>query len=88
MRLTIIPSDGKVYIDDVAVHFDDMAELSAAGWINAIQWDETAQSGWIEFHNDGFGEFKRNQPITALPSEYRALVASWHQKRVASGESE
>jgi hypothetical protein len=86
MRLTIIPGDGKVYVDGAAVDFDDTDELSAAGWINAVHWDETTQSGWIEFRNDGFGEFKRNQPITALPSEYRALIAFWHEKQAASGE--
>ncbi len=75
-HLTIIPSDNYVYVDGEARRVDCGAFPEAA-YINAVQWNDEAGRGWIEFMNDGFAPFLREVAITALPAEYETYRAMW-----------
>lgn len=68
MRLTIIKSDNKVYIDGVAKSVD-CSNLPQD--FHALQWNE--DSGWIEFTNN----HKAPEPITNI-DEFQFYVDAWH----------
>ena len=68
MRLTIIPSDSAVYIDEVMNSSLGMA--SVPDNVHALQWFDV--SGWIEF-NDG----SQNQDISELPQWANVCVQEW-----------
>jgi hypothetical protein len=70
MRVTIIPIDGAVYVNDLC-----RQPLTWAGTpvtVHALQWYEV--SGWIE-HNDG----SLNEAIEALPQWAENAIAAWEQ---------
>ena len=68
MRLTIIPSDGAVYVDTVC-----HSGLTWSGTpvdVHALQWYDVG--GWIEFKTGG-----QNEQITTLPEWANNAVAAW-----------
>lgn len=70
MKVTIIPIDGAVYVDEVC-----RQPLTWAGTpvtVHALQWFDV--EGWIEF-NDG----NPNEPITALPQWADNAIEAWVQ---------
>jgi hypothetical protein len=71
-RITIIPPDNTVYVDGVA-RLVDCSSLPAG--INAIQW--IGNSGWVEYVNDGLGEFRPNTKFNDL-TPYQGVVDLWH----------
>lgn len=68
MRLTIIRSDGAVYVDSVAYLSLDMSTVPDN--VHALQWFDG--SGWIEFVGD-----VANQDIVELPSWANVCVQEW-----------
>jgi hypothetical protein len=68
MRLTIIPIDKAVYVDNVM--YSDLSMATVPLNVHALQW--FGVSGWIEF-NDG----SVNQEITELPSWANTCIAEW-----------
>lgn len=79
MKLTIIPSDSFVAVDDDGSH--QPLDLSTCGIptdVHALQWFDTR--GWIEFVDvDPFAPKPPNQDITVLPSWADACVLMWQQ---------
>jgi hypothetical protein len=68
MRLTIIRSDGAVYIDSVAYLSLDMSAVPDD--VHALQWFDVY--GWVEFVGD-----VANQDITELPLWANVCVSEW-----------
>jgi len=68
MKLTIIPSDGAVYENDVC--YSDLTWEGTPADVHALQWQDVA--GWIEF-DDG----KPNEGITVLPEWADNAMAAW-----------
>ena len=71
MRLTIIPSDGAVYINQKA--YLPLVWEGTPTNVHALQWDQNA--GWVEY-NDG----TPNEDITALPSWANNAVTAWEAR--------
>lgn len=69
MKLTIIPTDGAVYIDDKS--FSELSLKNIPPNIHALQ--VTNGKGWIEF-NDG----TPNQEISALPEWVQGAVDAFN----------
>jgi hypothetical protein len=88
MRLTIIPSDEAVYVNEVGRIKLDLSACAVPANVHALQWYGTR--GWIEFqNNDPFAPFVPNQDITQLPEWADACVAVWQaSEEVASGDNE
>ena len=61
-KIRIIPSDATVVVDNYGIANVDMSALANNIW--AIQFDNTANTGHIEY-NDG----KANETITSLTSD-------------------
>lgn len=68
MRLTIIRSDGAVYVDSVAYLSLDMSAVPED--VHALQWFDV--NGWIEFVGN-----VDNQDIAELPSWANVCVQEW-----------
>lgn len=78
MRLTIIPVDGTVIVDDVSKCQPlDLSSCGIPADVHALQWYTTR--GWIEFRDDDdpFTPKPANQDITELPAWANACVAVW-----------
>ncbi len=69
-RLTIIPSDGAIYVDLVALDEFDLSFIPSD--VHALQW--LTDSGWIE-HIDG-----ENIKITELPDWATQCLLLWQEK--------
>jgi hypothetical protein len=73
MKLTIIPSDKSVYIDNVWIGDLDLSFIPLN--IHALQWKNN--SGWIEFvENDDFTK-PPNEVIQELPLWASTAVSLW-----------
>jgi len=81
MKLTIIPIDGAVYKDGVCYSGLDLS--SAPADVHALQFNDTANKGWIEFKDDDFGNKPSNQPITTLPSWVNDCLIKWDEAKAA-----
>jgi hypothetical protein len=68
MRLTIIPSDGAVYENDIC--YSNLTWQGTPVNVHALQWNNS--SGWIEF-NDG----SPNENITVLPQWADNAMDAW-----------
>jgi len=68
MRLTIVPSDSAVYIDEVM--YSSLSMTSVPDNVHALQWFDVG--GWIEFK---YGI--PNQEITELPAWANTCVQEW-----------
>jgi hypothetical protein len=68
MKLTIIPSDGAVYENDVC--YSNLTWQGTPLNVHALQWLDVA--GWIEF-NDG----TQNEDITVLPQWANNAMDAW-----------
>lgn len=78
MRLTIIPEDNFVSVDNDTSHRPlDLTSCNIPLEVHALQWFET--KGWIEFDDpvDPFAPKPPNQIITALPEWALACVGVW-----------
>lgn len=76
MRLTIIPSDNIVYLDNVS--YSPLEWEGTPPNIHALQWFDS-NDGWIEFSEDRFGNKKPNEKITELPEWASNAVQAWDE---------
>ena len=73
MKLTIIPSDSTVYVDNQAIHNIDLS--FAPSNVHALQWK--TDLGWIEFiENDDFIK-PQNEVINELPAWANSAYNAW-----------
>jgi len=78
MRLTIIPVDGFVSVDNVSKFQPlDITQCNVPQNIHALQWYDTR--GWIEFSDDGdpFTPKLANEDILQLPEWANKCVQVW-----------
>lgn len=77
MRLTIIPDDNAVYIDNDC-RVLDLSSCNIPQEVHALQWYDTR--GWIEFDQvDPFTPKPPNQDITELPAWANCSVVKWQE---------
>lgn len=68
MKLTIIVSDGAVYIDGCA--YLDLIWNGTPENVHALQWNNNA--GWLEYN-----DISENKSITTLPVWADAAIEAW-----------
>jgi hypothetical protein len=79
MKLTIIPSDKTVYIDNWSIGNLDLSFIPEN--VHALQWKNDL--GWIEFvENDDFTK-PQNEVINQLPDWANTAVARWNTAKEA-----
>lgn len=76
MNVTIIPSDGAVYVDGFA--FFGLS-LGVPEDVHALQWKSS--KGWLEFVDSDEGFKPQNQAITELPAWAVAALAKWQEAK-------
>lgn len=74
MKVTIIPSDSWVSVDEVGYTGVDVSTMSPQ--IHAVQFN--GADGWIEFVTLETGYKPENEPITNL-DQFQAVLDSWAQ---------
>jgi hypothetical protein len=79
MRLTIIPSDKKVGVDELFFDNLDLAICAVPTNIHALQWYET--DGEIEFINNPDRTKPQNELISELPVWASACVEKWNEAK-------
>ena len=79
MKLTVIPSDGAVYVDGV---FYLELFINAPVDVHALQWMTT--NGWIEYVNNSDGTKPQNKSITELPDWALAAKTKWDEAKAAN----
>lgn len=75
MKLTIIPSDGSVYLDNWSFNGLDLSFIPSN--IHALQWKNDL--GWIEFVEDNNFIKPPNEVIKELPAWANAAVSKWKE---------
>jgi hypothetical protein len=81
MKLTIIREDGAVYKDGVSYSSLDLADIPSD--IHALQFNDAANAGWIEFAQDDFGAKAANEMITSLPAWATTAISKWDEAKAA-----
>ena len=77
MKLTIVPSDSIVYVDNFAIHNIDLSFIPSN--VHALQWKNDL--GWIEFvENDDFTK-PQNETIYELPAWANGAYNVWVTKK-------
>ncbi|NBX87755.1 MAG: hypothetical protein EBQ97_04450 [Bacteroidetes bacterium] len=77
MKLTIIPSDSAVYVDNMVLHDIDLSFVPSN--VHALQWKNDL--GWIEFvENDDFTK-PQNKVINELPAWANGAYNAWVAKK-------
>ncbi|HAT1964749.1 TPA: hypothetical protein I8Z55_000360 [Legionella pneumophila] len=73
-KLTIIPSDGAVYVDGLALFGFDLSFIPQE--VHALQWMQNMEipGGWIEYKG------LPNEPIEALPDWANQALTLWQIK--------
>lgn len=75
MRLTIIPSDGAVYKDNVSYIGLDLS--SSPVNVHALQW--FGSKGWVEFSMDESFVKPVNENIDVLPDWALTALQKWEE---------
>lgn len=77
MRITIIPDDSFVSVDNNSSHQPlDISQCGVPADVHALQWFDTR--GWIEFKDgDPFEEKPANMEIDTLPAWANNCVTAW-----------
>jgi hypothetical protein len=79
MKLTIIPEDKTVYVDNFAIHNIDLSFVPSN--VHALQWKNDL--GWIEFvENDDFTK-PQNEIINELPAWANGAYNAWLTQKAA-----
>jgi hypothetical protein len=73
MKLSIIPVDGSVAIDNKIYNNLDLISCNIPEDVHALQWDEIA--GWIEFNSP----LTQNETITTLPPWAFLCIDKWDE---------
>lgn len=81
MKLTIIPIDGAVYVDDVSFSNMDLSSCNIPSDVHALQWNGV--KGWIEFVEDEDFNKPNNQIITELPDWAIQSKVKWDEAKIA-----
>lgn len=81
MRLTIVPSDNKVGVDNLFFDSIDLSICNIPSNIHALQWYDT--EGEIEFTNNPDRTKPQNETISALPAWANACVTKWNETKAA-----
>jgi hypothetical protein len=81
MRLTIIPSDKKIGVDNLFFSDLDLSSCAIPTNIHALQWYET--EGEIEFVNNSDRTKPQNEIISELPVWANACVTKWNEIKAA-----
>jgi hypothetical protein len=77
MKLTIVPFDKTVYVDNYAIHDIDLSFVPSN--VHALQWK--VDLGWIEFvENDDFSK-PQNEVINELPAWANSAYNAWVAKK-------
>lgn len=77
MKLTIVPIDTMVYVDNEAVKNIDLSYVPAN--VHAFQWKTNI--GWIEYVDNDDGTKPSNQVVTELPDWANRAVTDWETKK-------
>jgi len=81
MKLTIVPSDKNVGVDELFFSGLDLSACNIPSNIHALQWYET--EGEVEFINNPDRTKPQNEIISELPVWANACVAKWNQAKEA-----
>ena len=77
MKLTIIPSDNTVYVDNFSISNLDLSFVPSD--VHALQWKNDL--GWIEYiENDDFTK-PQNEVINELPTWANGAYNAWVTKK-------
>lgn len=79
MKLTIIPIDNAVYVDNYSYGGLNLSSANIPSNVHALQWKNT--TGWIEFIDNDDGTKPQNQSITELPDWTNACVVKWNEAK-------
>ena len=79
MRLTIIPSDKNVGVDEIFFTGLDLSACNIPSTIHALQWYQT--EGEVEFINNPDRTKPQNEIISELPAWANACVVKWNQAK-------
>jgi hypothetical protein len=86
MKLTIIRVDGAVYKDGISYSGLDLSTVPAD--VHALQFNDIANKGWIEFINSNDGTKPQNEPIISLPAWAAVAMVKWDEAKVAEEAAE
>jgi hypothetical protein len=78
MKLTIVPADTMVYVDNEGLYPLDLSYVPTN--VHAFQWKTNI--GWIEYVENDDGTKPGNQTVTELPDWASRAVAAWETKKV------
>jgi len=81
MRLTIIPSDKTVGVNNYFLSNLDLSVCNIPANIHALQWYET--EGEVEFTNNSDRTKPQNEIISELPAWANACVTKWNEIKAA-----
>jgi hypothetical protein len=81
MRLTIVPSDKKVGVDNVFYSGLDLSSCAIPANIHALQWYET--EGEVEFVDNPDRTKPQNELISELPVWANSCITKWNEAKVA-----
>jgi len=77
MKLTIVPADTMVYVDNEGIYRIDLSYVPTN--VHALQWKTNI--GWIEYVDNDDGTKPGNQVVTELPDWANRAVADWETKK-------
>jgi hypothetical protein len=77
MKLTIIPSDSAVYVDNLVMYDLDLSFVPSN--VHALQWK--VDLGWIEFVENADFSKPQNEIINELPAWANSAYAAWVTKK-------
>ena len=78
MKLTIIRNDGAVYKDGKSYVGLDLSSVPTH--VHALQFNDSLNTGWIEFVDTAEGSKPANEIINLLPSWAIDAVNQWDKK--------
>ena len=73
MKLTIVPDDSMVYIDNEPVGKVNLSFMPEN--VHAFQWKTNI--GWVEYRENDDGTKPANQVVTELPDWANLAVTAW-----------
>jgi hypothetical protein len=85
MKITIIPSDGAVYKDNIC--YSDLGLSDVPSNVHALQFNNATSKGWIEFVDGDDGTKPQNEAITSLPTWATTAMTKWDEAKVAEGKN-
>ena len=81
MKITIISEDATVYKDGISYSHLNLVGIPEE--LHALQFNDTSNTGWIEFKQNELGVKSNNEPITELPSWAVAALIKWDETKTA-----